>query len=346
MRTRYLLASVLVAFSLLISGCDSSSPGRQDQAKVQKSPTEADQVISVYSYGIVEARRHSTLSAKFPGKIEKILVQEGDSVKQGQVLARFEALELDAQVASAKAAALVAEAALAEALAGSRPQQLAAARERLKEVEAQLVKARADWRRYQGLHANAVIAPADLEQYRLKLESAEAGRNALAEQVRLLEEGERPESITVLKRRLDLARAEIVRAEAALANATLTAPYAGVITRKHREEGEALDIGLPVLDIATLNDRYVLAEIDETDIGRVRPGQAAKVTADGFPGLSFSGQVVEVKQQMGPKRLIPTDPSKIVDYKVLNVAVSLPSDCPYPIKLPVTVRIALGEKKG
>jgi hypothetical protein len=50
---------------------------------------------------------------------------------------------------------------------------------------------------------------------------------------------------------------------------------------------------------------------------------------------------VAIRQQMGRKQLIPTDPAKIVDYKVLEIEVSLPPDCPFPIKLPVDVRIAL-----
>jgi ABC exporter DevB family membrane fusion protein len=321
--------------ALLANGCD-RKPDTPPATTVKSAP-----VTSVYAYGIVEARRHSTLSAKFPGKIEKILVREGEEVKEGQLLAQFEARELTAQVGVAKAAAVVAQAALAEGEAGPRPREIAAAEEELHDAEAQLTKATADWQRFQRLRPEGVVATADWEQVRQRLESSQARRNIADQQLRQLREGTRPETLAMLRRKLDLARAEINRAEAALANARLTAPYAGVITRKHREDGEALDIGLPVLDIATLNDRYVRAEIDETDIGRLKVGQAAQVTADGFPALEFAGRVVEVKQQMGPKKLIPTDPSKIVDYKVLDVEVSLPPDCPYPIMLPVNVRIGM-----
>jgi ABC exporter DevB family membrane fusion protein len=321
---------------LLLAACDSKPNDQHSFAA-----TEVAAPTSVYAYGIVEARRHSTLSAKFPGKIEKILVREGELVKEGQLLAQFEARELTAQVGVAKTAALVAQAALAEAEAGPRPREIAAAEEELHDAEAQLTKADADWQRFQRLRTEGVVATADWEQVRQRLDSNQARRNVADQLLRQMREGTRPETLAMLHRKLDLARAEITRTEAALADARLTAPYAGVITRKHREDGEALDIGLPVLDIATLNERYVRAEIDETDIGRLKVGQAAQVSADGFPGLELAGQIVEIKQQMGPKKLIPTDPSKIVDYKVLDVEVSLPADCPYPIKLPVNVRISL-----
>lgn len=326
--------SLLLA-ALLATACD-RKPDTPPPATAKSA-----QVTSVYAYGIVEARRHSTLSAKFPGKIERIMVREGERVGEGQLLAQFEARELTAQVGVAKAAAVVAQAALAEAESGARPREIGAAEEELRDAEAQLTKASADWQRFQRLRGEGVVTTSDWEQARQRLDSAQARRNLAEQQWRQLQEGTRPETISMLRRRLELARAEINRAEAALADARLTAPYGGVITRKHREDGEALDIGLPVLDIATLDDRYVRAEIDETDIGRVKAGQPAQVSADGFPGLEFAGRVVEVKQQMGPKRLIPTDPSKIVDYKVLDVEVSLPPDCPYPIKLPVNVRISL-----
>jgi len=322
--------------TLLLTACD-----RKPNDSPISATTKAASPTSVYAYGIVEARRHSTLSAKFPGKIEKILVREGEQVKEGQLLAQFEARELTAQVGVAKAAAVVAQATLADAEAGARPREIGAGEEELRDAEAQLAKASSDWQRYQRLRGEGVVTTADWEQVHQRFDSAQARRNVAEQQLRLLREGTRPETITTQRRRLELARAEIVRAEAALANARLTAPYAGVITRKHREDGEALDIGMPVLDIATLDDRYVRAEIDETDIGRLKLGQPAQISADGFPGLEFVGKVVEVKQQMGPKKLIPTDPSKIVDYKVLDVEVSLPADCPYPIMLPVNVRIGL-----
>jgi len=304
-------------------------------------PATKSEIVAVYAYGIVEARHHSTLSAKFPGKLEKILVQEGEKVKKGQLLAQFEARDLEAQNKVAATAIEIAAAALAEAEAGARPQEIKAAAEQLAEADAQLAKAKADWKRYERLLAGKAVATSDWEQYRLRLDSAQANRNGAHQRLLLLQEGTRPETVAVLKKRLQLARAEADHSAAVLDNARLTAPYDGVITRKHREEGEALDIGQPVMDIATLDDRYIRAEIDETDIGRVRTGQAVQITADGFPGLTFEGKVIEIKQQMGPKKLIPTDPAKIIDYKVLDLEVSLPPDCPFPIKLPVNVHISL-----
>lgn len=333
----YLTGLGVLLLALLLTACD-TKPETPPSSEAAKASIP---ITSVYAYGIVEARRHSTLSAKFPGKIERILVREGEQVREGQLLAQFEARELTAQVGVARAAAVVAQATMAEAEAGPRPREISAAEEELRDAEAQLVKASADWQRFQRLRTEGVVATADWEAVRQRLESSQARRNVADQRLHQLREGTRQEAIAVLRRKLELARAEIARAEAALADARLTAPYAGVITRKHREDGEALDIGLPVLDIATLDDRYVRAEIDETDIGRLKVGQPTQVSADGFPGLEFAGRVVEVKQQMGPKKLIPTDPSKIVDYKVLDVEVSLPPDCPYPIKLPVNVRIGL-----
>ncbi len=324
---------VLLALAACRSHTDEQPP--LDQA------APASPVDSIYAYGIVDARYHSTLSAKFPGKIERILVHEGERVKKGQLLAVFEARELTAQVTAAKAGVKVAEAAFAEGEAGFRKQEVQEGAESLAEAQARLAKAQVDWQRAQRLLDAKVIPRTSWEAARLAWQEAAAHANAAQAHLALLREGTRQEALTVLRRKLALARAQQQEAEAALANSRLTAPYAGVITRKHREEGEALDIGMPVLDIATYDNRYVRAEIDETDIGKLKLGQKTLVTADGFPGLEFPGQVTEIKQQMGAKQLIPTDPSKIVDYKVLDVEVSIPPDCPFPLKLPVNVRIAL-----
>jgi multidrug resistance efflux pump len=335
-----------LALALILTACHRTSDrqkegNREDAASGQAAETP---VASVFAYGIVEARQHSTLSAKFPGKLEEILVREGQAVREGQLLGRFEASELDAQLEAARAAVRVAEAELNDAMAGFRPQEVKRAEQRLSEAGARLEKARLDWERAEALLKRELIAEADWEAARLALASSVAANNIASEELSLLREGTRKETIDTLKRRLDLAREQVRLAEAALENARLTAPYDGVITRKHREEGEAMDIGFPVMDIATLDDRYVRTEIDETDIGKIKLGQKTVVTADGFPGLSFPGQVIDIKKQMGPKRLIPTDPSKMVDFKVLDVEVSLPKECPFCIKLPVNVRIIIEDE--
>lgn len=336
MKTERLLCLALLVV-LLLTGC--AAPPESEQ-KTAASAASA-KVASVYAYGIIEARHHSTLSAKFPGKLEEILVKEGDTVQRGQLLARFESRELEAQLNAARADEKVATATLAEARAGFRRQEIVAAEEQYKAAEAQLAKTELDWQRHDKLYRDGVLAASDWDQTRLAREQAEAARNSAQARLALVREGTRPETMTTLTRRLELAMARVGQAEAALSNAQLTAPYNGTITRKHREAGEAMDIGLPVLDISTLDDRYVRTEIDETDIGKIHLGQATTITATGYPDLRFSGEVMAIRQQMGRKQLIPTDPAKIVDYKVLEIEVSLPPECPFPIKLPVDVRIAL-----
>jgi len=326
---------------LPVGGCKSSPERESDGSPAGQDAKQAVEVV--YAYGIVEARFHSTLSAKFPGKIERILVKEGEKVKKAQLLVIFEARELAAQLAAAKAQAAVARAELAEALAGARAREITAAAEQVRAAEAELIKARLDWQRYDDLYAKGVLSKNSWETARLRLDTAQAQQKAAEERLMLLREGTRKETLAVLQRRVKFAESQVGQAEAALANARLTAPYDGVITRKHREEGEAMDIGVPVMDISTLDDLYVRTEIDETDIGRIHLGQSAVVTADGFPGIEYAGKVIDIKHQMGPKRLIPTDPSKIIDYKVLDVEVSLPAgECVFPVLLPVNVRIALG----
>ena len=334
MKTEQLLCKALLVV-LLLAGC--SAPPKPPDQQTAGRP----KVASVYAYGIIEARHHSTLSAKFPGKLEEILVKEGDVVQRGQLRARFESRELEAQLAAARADVRVAEATLAEARAGFRPQEITEAEEQYKAAVAQLTKTELDWQRDGKLHSDGVLAASDWDQTKMARDQAEAAHNAAQARLNLVQQGTRPETLATLTRRLELARARVGQAEAALANAQLTAPFNGTITRKHREEGEAMDIGLPVLDISTLDDRYVRTEIDETDLGKIRLGQQTTISATGFPDLCFTGQVTAIRQQMGRKQLIPTDPAKIVDYKVLEIEVSLPAECPFPIKLPVDVRIAL-----
>lgn len=338
MRWRRCAGPWALAFLVFLSSCSGPEGRAPDDANAAAATPP-----SVFAYGVVEARRHSTLSARMPGKIERILVREGERVRKGQELVRFEAGPQEARVAAARAAVAVARAELARAEAGARPQEVAAAGAALAAAQARLEKAAADRDRYRDLFDRRLVSRSEWERVRLAWATAQAEARAAAERLALLREGTRKETLALLRRRLRLARARLREAEAMRAETRIVAPYDGVVTRKHREEGEALDIGLPVLDIATVRDRYVRAEIDETDVGKVRVGQRARVTADGFPGLAFEGRVVDVKVQMGPKRILPTDPGRMVDYRVLDVEVSLPEGCPFPLRLPVNVRIFTGE---
>lgn len=127
---------------------------------------------------------------------------------------------------------------------------------------------------------------------------------------------------------LDIARADLKRAEALLNDMHIAAPLDGKVIETYREEGESVKAGVPILTVADVSIVRVRAEIDEDDVGMVALGQSAEITADAYPGRIVTGRVVEIGSRVGPRSIDPGDPSKITDTKILEAKIELPNDPP------------------
>lgn len=126
--------------------------------------------------------------------------------------------------------------------------------------------------------------------------------------------------------RLALARRD--KAQAALDERTLRAPFAGRILKTYLEEGESIDArtaDTPLFVIGDTRGLRVRAEVDEQDIGRLAAGGSAQVRADAFPGEVFAGKVSSVSGILGRKKLRSDDPRERMDAKVLEVMIDLPA---------------------
>ncbi|MCP5518462.1 MAG: efflux RND transporter periplasmic adaptor subunit [Verrucomicrobiales bacterium] len=162
-----------------------------------------------------------------------------------------------------------------------------------------------------------------------------AGRNAAT-----------PEDLDTAQLDLELALARTRAAEAhvdlvrtKLAKTSIAAPLAGVVIQRHRDAGEIVLPGDPVVTIADLNRLRIEAEVDDYDVGRVALGQEATITAEAFPGKRWSGRVEEVPDRLGEKRLRPMDPARPTDAWVLAVRITLPEGSPLRLGQRVEVEL-------
>jgi HlyD family secretion protein len=240
--------------------------------------------------GTVEATE-SDLGFQIAGRIEAISVREGDRVGSGSVLARLDVRELQARRGSAEARMEAARARLREMENGSRPEEIAQARAAAVAARARLDQADRDLARTGKLFEGGAVSRATLERARMTQEVAVAEVNRAEEQARLLELGPRPEQLEAQRamvRELSMTGEEL---EAALRNGTVIAPFGGLVVRRHREPGETVAPGAPVLTIRDLSDRWIRIYIQEDRIGRVGIGQAAAITIDSYPDRTYRGEV-------------------------------------------------------
>ncbi len=236
-------------------------------------------------------------SFKVPGRVLERLVDEGETVRAGQVIARLDSADLAHEVAIRRAEAETARAALRELEAGSRKEEIAQAAAVLAAAEAEATRAADDFRRQEELFRREVIP-------RQKFDQAKAARDASQAQVRqarealiLTRKGPRQERIDQGRSRLREAEAALALASEQLGYATLTAPVAGTVMSKNIEPGEQVAVGTPVVTIGEMESVWVRAYIPETELGRVKLGQKARVTTDTWPGRRYDGAVTFISSE-------------------------------------------------
>jgi len=267
--------ALLAALALFLAACSPSGGSRTGALVVSGNLEVTD----------------AQLGFKIPGRVLERPVSEGDRVQVGQLLARLDDAEQRDQLALRRAELAGAEAALAELVAGSRPQEIAAAAAALRSAEADRDRAQLDCARQTELRAKNAIADRELEAAQAQLKVAEARAAEAAERLTLVREGPRAETLAQGRARVDQARAAVALAETQLANARLVSPLSGVVLSHDIEPGEFVSPGTPVLTVADTAHVWLRAYVNQTDLGRVRLGQKVAVRTDTFPDRTYEGTV-------------------------------------------------------
>lgn len=231
------------------------------------------------------------LSFKVPGRLLARLVDEGAQVKRGDVVARLEDVELKDQVTLAQAEAQAAAATLAELEAGSRREEVAQGEAQLARAEAEAARVAADYQRQEALFAREVIPRRELEAARAAHDQARASVRERREALQLLRKGARRERVDEARARHAAALARLSTAKERSGYATLTAPIPGVVLSKGVEPGEQVAAGTPVVTLGDMEQCWLKGYIPETELGRVKLGQRARVTTDSHPGRFYEGKV-------------------------------------------------------
>jgi HlyD family secretion protein len=132
-------------------------------------------------------------------------------------------------------------------------------------------------------------------------ETAYTVARAQAEQARqqqsLVDVGPRAERIEGGRAQVQQAEAAVQQVQATIDNAVIIAPFDGVVTVRHREPGESVTPGLPVVTLMNPNDRWVRIYVREDQIGRAAIGQPAHIRSDSHPGRTYNGRVVFIANQ-------------------------------------------------
>jgi membrane fusion protein PltH len=304
-----------------------------------RPPTETQQLVL---YGNVDLRQ---VDLAFNGneRIAAVLVQEGNVVHKGDVLARLDTSRLEPQFEAAKAQVAAQKAAVKRLHNGSRPEEIAQARANLASAKADAENAHVIYAREKSLLEKASATQQDVDNAKAAMDVADAKVEVNQKALDLAIAGPRVEDIAQAEAQLrgDEAQLGLVRQQ--LADAELKAPVDGIIRSRLMEPGDMASPQRPVFSLAVMDPKWVRAYVSEPDLGRVHPGMTASVTVDAFPKRSFAGWVgfISPVAEFTPKTVQTEELRSSLVYEV-RVFVKDPND-DLPLGMPATVTLALAQ---
>jgi HlyD family secretion protein len=246
--------------------------------------------------GNIEAHE-SVVGFKVQGRLVELPVEEGQLVKAGDLLAKLDQNDYRQQVNMDEATTNTREAELRLSLAGSRVQEKKAAEQALIDARADLDLKKLDFQRNQALFKKDEVSAQIRDTSATNLKRAQAAFERARQNYDQVLEGVRKEQIAINRASVRSAHQALELSRIKLGYTVLQAPTAGVVLVRQAEIGEVMAPGTPVVTIADLDHLWMRGYVGETDLGKVKQGQAATVTCDTYPGKVYKGRVSFISSQ-------------------------------------------------
>ncbi len=257
--TASLLAVTLVFLGDDVSELLASMRDQEGGVEVRTEIVEPGRLVrTVGAPAQIMPRMDVNISARVSARIVEMPVEPGDFVEKGELLVQLEDQDFQADLESSMA-------------------RLGAEQARLEATRATYVNAVSEWERAKTLFESQDLSKAELDSAEAELNRAEA-------------------NVREAEQNIAVAEAQVARAEENLSYTTIYAPLSGYATRVFSKVGETVlgtanNIGTTIMTLADFSEIHAIAEVDESDIAQVDPGQTARVYINAFPDRVFEGKV-------------------------------------------------------
>jgi len=263
MKKRWIWIGLAVVLMAVLIGVSFARQSGKKVTAVQFAKVRREDVTSrVRAPGKIEPKTQVKISADIPGKVVRLLVQEGDRVRRGELMLQLDDTQYRADLDQARAA-------------------LAAGQARVREAEKALKVSDNNFARQRDLYQRGLLSDADWDQAQSLNEAARTAAAAAAEEVAR-------------------ARASVTSAQDRVNKCRFEAPFNGIVSELNVEQGEIVitgtmnNPGTQILTVSDLSTMLVRADVDETDVVDMKLGQKAKISVDALPDTTFPGTVNEI----------------------------------------------------
>ncbi|MGP8260592.1 MAG: efflux RND transporter periplasmic adaptor subunit [Acidobacteriaceae bacterium] len=263
---RVFTSCLLAVLAAILAGCHGNQPAspaavQTVQARVLES-RQQQEPLNLRATGTIHARQTAVISAQVVGRIQQVLVREGDSVREGQTLVVLDDAALRASAEQAQAAVKAAQ-----------NEQAAA------QTDAKLAASTLD--RYRQLQAEKSVSPQEMDEVAQRAEASTARLEAMRAQT-------------------NAALAQESGSRTMLGYSRLVAPFAGVVTARMADPGTLASPGVPLLQVDQAGALQLEATVDESAIGAVHKGMKARIAIDGASSADLAGAVAEIDPAADP----------------------------------------------
>ncbi len=284
--------------------------------------------------------------------INEVNVRKAEVQSAEASLAELEAGSRPEEIAQAEASVKKAQAKLNELIAGSRPQEISSAQAAVERAKAEMERLKSEYERNQKLFDEKIISAQEFDiaktayksantvlkeaEEHLKLvkegprqeeiDQARAALKETKEQYALIKKGPRKETIDQAQARLQQAKETLALAETRLGYAILISPISGIVLSKNIEPGEYVSPGTPVVTVGNLEQVWLRAYINETDLGRIKIGQKVHIISDTYPEKLYEGEIsfISSETEFTPKT-VQTEKERVKLVYLIKITIQNPN---------------------
>lgn len=299
-----LTAIILSLFSLGLIGCGDG----------HKGTIEASGTLEA-----VEVR----VSAQVPGQVDRLFVDEGSQVKEGDTLAILDHSTQEIQWRQAQAGVALADAQYQLLVNGARSEDIQQASDALKQLTSSAKLAEDDYNRMKDLYASKSVTKKQYDDAESRYVITKAQLNSAKENLKKMQQFARPEDLEAAKARLDQAKASADLLRKQITDAFILAPVSGTVTNKPVEVGELVGVGTTIVTISQLETLNLMIYVSDDELGKVKLNGSADIVIDTYPERTFPGRVIYISPiaEFTPKNIqTKEDRTKLVFGVKLEVA--------------------------
>ncbi len=282
------------------------------------------------------------VASEIPGRIDEIMIDLGDKVEKGQVLATLETTIMDAKMGQAQGVKYAAESMLERVKQGVRKEEIKAAGNQYKMAKSQFEFAEKTYNRFLVLFADSIISRQEMDEMEFKYTAAKNEMEAALAIYDLAKIGASHEDVQIVKGEVEAAKGLYAEARAYYEQLELIAPVSGVISARIAEAGEVMGAGYPILTIMIPEKIYAVLNVREDKLEHFKKGSVLRGKVPGLGGSSLEFRVSYLAVMADFATWVPTQAKGEFDLKTFEVRLT-PTSLVEGLQPGMTVQVQLPE---